>query len=368
MTTAPDSHDTQGQDRPERPTYTDDQLREWGLEEEFFAEAREELESELRECEERGPVRFSFGSGSYGAIQISDLESGLGRGVAATGDIDLPFYTLYMYWDPTHPPVEILRENPIHAIQYTEVIGGSDEHLRALAENPRLKAISMQGLVTEEDVERAREANEADIEVIRTELANAVAAGEVTQEEADAQEMPKSELTAGGSLLTDEGLRALTGHERLEEVSLRGGEFTDTALAEVLSSLPNLNNLRISSPGVTGEFLNALEGRTLELISLKGPDLTGAGLSSLPAFPGTQALDLVGPNVLDGLDIAALRAAFPDVASLNLGGDDVGIEDDRMLEVYARFPGVEINNLSMSRKAIEKVAAKRGLTLPDQDA
>ncbi|MDO5501667.1 MAG: hypothetical protein Q4G67_00715 [Actinomycetia bacterium] len=362
MTTSPDAaaHDPAQQ---ERPTFTDDQLREWGLEEEFFEEAREELASELDQCEERGPVRFSFGDGSYGEIQISDLESGLGRGVEATGDIELPLYTLYMYWQPTHPPVQILRDNPTYAIDFIEIIGGSDEHLRTLAADERLRTVSLQGLVTERDVEKAEKQHALEVEAVRTELASLVESGEITQDEADQQQLPTLSIRAGGSLLTDDGLRSLTGHEKLEDVTLRGGEFSDEALAEVLASLPNLKNVRIDSDTVTGAFLTSLAGRSLDIISVTSKALRAETIAELPAFPETARLDLVGPEVLDGLDIAALKRAFPGLMELWIGAGD-GLDDERMFPVFAAFPGIEVNSLTMSRRAVEKAAKKRGVELP----
>lgn len=358
------AHETSSEAAQVRQPITDEMLRAWGVAEKDFADAREMVEADLDALEVRGPLHFDFGPDKLGEFEALDMQTAEGRVVEAQGTLDVPTFTRLFGWDLHHPSVDLIRRNPWRGFDSLRVIGASDEILAALAEDEKATQIWIHGHVSADDVKRAEEEVAEETEWLQGEIAKLLESGEITQDDADQQTWPECQHREGGSTLTDDGLRSLTGHPHLKELSLRGADITDAALAEVLSTLPQLTQFDIVCDTVTGDFLQHIAAGEMTVLGIVSSALRGDAIA-LPPMPQAVAVDLVGPGVLDGLDSAALARALPALESLRIGdyGRESGLDDDRMLDVFAHFPGVEVNGLTMSRKAVEKVARKRGLTL-----
>ena len=348
-----------------RPTITDEMLSEQGVPQEMWAQAQEEFEQECRALEELGPATFELGEEDHGVISSSDLSTLTSSAIQATGRVDVPTYTSLHHLELHRPSAELIRANPMHRIDHVDVVGADDEVLAALAANPRMRSVSVHGRVTEADVERAtQEAQEMNV-MIEEDLASMVEAGDLTQDEADQQPRVTVRHQLGGGPVSDDGLRTLAGHPALTDLSITGSEISDEALGEVLGSLPRLVVLRIGSDRVTGAFGRALPAESLLVLGVRSEALDSAQVAAWPVLPQVSHLTLDGPDIVDTIDVAALAASFPGLEVLQLGaGQDESGPDDRLIPVLAALPGVEVNGLTLSPRAIQKWAAKRGIELP----
>ncbi len=96
-------------------------------------------------------------------------------------------------------------------------------------------------------------------------------------------------LTLGGTEVTNEGLKALAGYDRLELLDLSATRVTDEGLVH-LAGLANLNDLWLTGTAVTDQGLAHLGGlKKLARVEVSGTKVTPDGLAKLK-----QSLPLLG--------------------------------------------------------------------------
>jgi len=107
------------------------------------------------------------------------------------------------------------------------------------------------------------------------------------------------ELNLGNPAVTGADVRALRGLPKLRGLSLMGAPAGDDALV-VMKTLPALRILNIVGTKVTDAGLAHLRDLTaLEYLGLKGTAVTDAGLAALTNLTGLEILNLADTNVTD---------------------------------------------------------------------
>ena len=182
--------------------------------------------------------------------------------------------------------------------------------------------------------------------------------------------MPTVELRAGGSKITDDGLRHLAGLEQLIALSLRGTAITDAGAAEVLATLPALEQVDIASDELTGEFVKGWPSLRTSTCWASGPGAAWRGVQHFCRHPRSlESLRTRSRSERPGRTRRGpVVKSFPNLQMMHIGESDTLLDDERMLAVHHAFPGVEVNGLTLSAKAVEKYARKRGLELPGAGA
>jgi serine/threonine protein kinase len=119
-------------------------------------------------------------------------------------------------------------------------------------------------------------------------------------------------LTLMRSNLKDEDLSAITPLQKLDYLDLTNNPVSGTAVIDLASSLPRLNNLVLANcTGVTDAHLMRVgECRKLQRLDLRGTGITDAGLEALKFAPGLQLIQLQGTKV-SGAGAESLRRALP---------------------------------------------------------
>lgn len=119
-------------------------------------------------------------------------------------------------------------------------------------------------------------------------------------------------LTLMRSNLKDEDLSAIRSLQKLDYLDLTSNPVSGTAVIDLASSLPRLDNLVLAScTGVTDAHLMRVgECRKLQRLDLRNTGITDAGLEALKLAPGLQLIQLQGTKV-SGAGAEALRRALP---------------------------------------------------------
>lgn len=119
-------------------------------------------------------------------------------------------------------------------------------------------------------------------------------------------------LTLMRSNLKDEDLTAIRALQKLDYLDLTSNPVSGTAVIDLASSLPRLDNLVLAScTGVTDAHLMRVgECRKLQRLDLRNTGITDAGLEALRLAPGLQLIQLQGTKV-SGAGAESLRRALP---------------------------------------------------------
>lgn len=121
--------------------------------------------------------------------------------------------------------------------------------------------------------------------------------------------------------IADETLAALAAFPELEELDLSSSGITDDQLAKL--PLPNLEALDLSKTPVTDAGLEHLRALTkLQALNLSGTAVIGHGLNALKALKDLQSVNLNETPVTD-TGVACL-AHFPNLSTVALKNTDVG--------------------------------------------
>src|SRR5262249_12286687 len=112
------------------------------------------------------------------------------------------------------------------------------------------------------------------------------------------------------TLVTDEGLKYLSGLTQLEELDLSGAKITDAGFAS-LRNLTAIRKLNLLGAGITDASADALAGMThLRELNLYRSRVTNAGLARLGTLKELTSLDLRYSRVT-GAGVESFRAAAP---------------------------------------------------------
>lgn len=119
-------------------------------------------------------------------------------------------------------------------------------------------------------------------------------------------------LTLMRSNLKDEDLTAIRTLQKLDYLDLTSNPVSGTAVLDLASNLPRLDNLVLTScTGLTDAHLMRVgECRKLQRLDLRGTGITDVGLDALKFAPGLQLIQLQGTKV-SGAGVEALRRALP---------------------------------------------------------
>ena len=152
--------------------------------------------------------------------------------------------------------------------------------------------------------------------------------------------------------VTDEGLAAIKGWQKLEKLNVHGTKISDTTL-EHISGIDTIKSLDVGSSMVTDvgiEQLSALP--KLEELTIGGNELGDAGLQALRLLPGLTYLDLNGRQGTDsnvwtismsdrGLDalltLTNLRELRFGCTTLGVGREGERFATVNMMDVTARW-------------------------------
>ena len=115
-----------------------------------------------------------------------------------------------------------------------------------------------------------------------------------------------------GTLVTDEGLKHLSGLTELEDLDLYGVKVTDSGI-EHLSKLKKLRRLNLLGAQISDASAGILSGlEELRELNLYRSRITNAGLAKLHRLRNLELIDLRYTGVT-GAGVDALRAALPNV-------------------------------------------------------
>lgn len=110
--------------------------------------------------------------------------------------------------------------------------------------------------------------------------------------------------------ITDRGLAALRGNQRLRELDLARTAVTDRSM-DVISSLTNLQHLGLNETNVTDRGLQALAGNTsLRTLDIQGTDVSDDAVATLATIPNLGVL-LADKDSLSVDAITRLKRAVP---------------------------------------------------------
>lgn len=328
----------------DRPYLTDEQLAANGIPGEEWEHARAEHLEFCEHLEARGPIHLDFGGAVVTAmITGSDIATDdLVFISPLTGTIDISTYRAVQGFEGFHVDPEAIASQPIGALGALEFRGASDELIAAIANFTDTVQLSIDAVFDQAAYDEMR--------------------GFWADPEHNAEMTPLPDyVQPGGSVVTDRHIRDLKALSGLVTFSLYDSEVTDAAYLDLLPALPHLIMFSIGSTSFTGAGLAAFASAKVETINVDSDALSGAAVSALPELPSVLELRLCGRGIFDGLDIADLNRIFPNLQMLQIGRPEVFAEED--LRLRMTFPDVEINGAKLSRKAIEKLAAKQGIAL-----
>jgi hypothetical protein len=105
------------------------------------------------------------------------------------------------------------------------------------------------------------------------------------------------------------------------------------------------------------EHLSALDRLDPACLQLRGPQLTGRGLTSLTRLQGLHILVLYGTSITDD-DVETLQA-FPELATLNLDGSRLGAPGLEHLKKLPALRCVSLRSTSLPAEAVLRFQADR---------
>jgi hypothetical protein len=133
-------------------------------------------------------------------------------------------------------------------------------------------------------------------------------------------------VSAGGTRITDAGLRHLRGLRGLHLLYLPDTHVGDDGLAH-LAGLRELKALSLSGTRVTDAGLLHLQGmQRLEWLSLSRTRVTDAGVVHLKRLPRLRAVHVYGTGITES-GIAELRSAIPELR-VNPTGDEADRDEN----------------------------------------
>lgn len=317
------------------------------------------FEKMLDELEARGPVSVDIPGDSAGFLLIQDADNVHQLyTLAAQGHIDLPTYAAAQLYHGANPSPEqldaILELQPLGL----ELHGCSDAAIERLA-GSAATSLTVYALTVPEQIAWCTSPDRIMSENLIVEE------DDDGEEDAGEEEAPASfafDDASIGTALTDASLKPLSTLTSLQDLAVIGTDFTDAALAEVTVS-DQLISLTLHSFTATFSDPSNLVGPECKHLSLFGATMSAASLAAWPVMPGLRAVTLrdIDPSDIDG---AKLARALPGLRELSIYDDQgVAVPSRDMLRLHAALPGVEINESTLSPKAIERMAAKQGITL-----
>jgi len=149
---------------------------------------------------------------------------------------------------------------------------------------------------------------------------------------------------------TDQDLPALPADS--QQLNLTG-PITDAGLS-ALAACTQLATLQIESDALRGEGVQALVDLPLFVLALMGDQVRPG---ALPTMPSVKMLVLGGPFALAETD-ERLRERFPSLEMLVVmhGPTEEGQPSfDELLPLYRAFPGIQVNGMSPTPAALEKM-------------
>ncbi len=129
---------------------------------------------------------------------------------------------------------------------------------------------------------------------------------------------------------------------QLEVLDLRGADITDADLAR-LQGLDNLKSINLRGTPITDAGLTQLSGLALTSLELRATEVTGLGLGQLPAH-SLEALHLTDTSI-HGDDLLHMPP-MPNLEVLKLNRLEV---DDNHLELLASYPRLRHVELDSSK-------------------
>ena len=125
------------------------------------------------------------------------------------------------------------------------------------------------------------------------------------------------------TMVTDEGLKHLSGLTNLEELDLSGTRVTEKGI-EALRNLKAMRRLNLLGVQATDASMDVLAGMEhLQVVNLYRTRVTNSGLARLQALKELTDVDLRYSRVTSN-GIEALRAALPNVKVQFVGSSTIG--------------------------------------------
>jgi hypothetical protein len=133
-------------------------------------------------------------------------------------------------------------------------------------------------------------------------------------------------LSVHRTRITDRGVAALSGCQKLEQLTIYGNNLTDESL-RVAGGLKELRHLYIGGTKITDEGLKRIKGLDkLEWLMLMHTDITDEGLETLHGLKDLTYLNVGGTKVTEA-GLARLRTALPNLR-IDMRVEDISGKDD----------------------------------------
>lgn len=304
-------------------------MAEFGYEitEEELHEEAQAWATAVDDARARGPLELAFPTETrVGLLHYRDLSTGAEEGVPAQGQITVSDLVEVNELELAHPSEELIAALPLSQVQHVRILGCTPAATAALAEHTGLRRLDLVAVI---------------------------------EDNSEPDDFDGLTAAPGGDPITAADLEHLGRLSELTELAIDGMTADDDAVAQLLARLPKLRQLSLTSDTLTGRCLAGLADHEVEVVVLEGGQVSGQALSSLPTLAGLYGAVFVGPSVGDGLDPAAVLAALPGLAWLQLHLDDETPLDPT---VTARFtalrPHLEVN---VGDQADEGWGGSRGL-------
>ncbi|MEZ6059955.1 MAG: hypothetical protein R3C19_06310 [Planctomycetaceae bacterium] len=156
--------------------------------------------------------------------------------------------------------------------------------------------------------------------------------------------------------VTDAGLTALNGMEKLHTVSVAGSAVSGDCLATLIK-LPALNYLDLSnSSKLQEDKLESLRGNSqIQTLRLTNTNLTDKSIDVIASMTGLKHVRIAGTQVTDE-GIAKLATALPGLETLEFGSDQITDSAAMSLAPLTGLQELEILNTQISDEGLGALA------------
>ncbi|MDG2126515.1 MAG: hypothetical protein P8K08_00830 [Fuerstiella sp.] len=204
---------------------------------------------------------------------------------------------------PTPADMAMIRNMPSLQEIHGEAPGVDDEELALLAEMPSLSVLALTGTKS---------------------------TGQAIEALAGAKALRSLDLS-GAVGITDDGLKPLTDHAELRVLKLSRIPLTD-AIADVITSLPKLEELSLDGTGITEVTIQRIAKQRpgLKSLSIGSAHITDGVISSIVKFSDLEILEIT-KSAMTGASLVALS----DLAKLKLIrlADNVSMTNDAIMQL-----------------------------------